>query len=414
MGDSSAVEAQKLANEANKQIAEQTNQANRDIAHEGNEYNYRMFNEQNQWNLDQWTRENEYNSPEKQVERYVKAGINPLWAIGNGNPGNAQQLTSAQAAPAITPEMHGAHVEPEYDTQMPAKVQGIIGALNTVVNGAQGFAKLGLEAQDVETRRAAQQSQASLNKTEAYYKRSLTSGQDIRNAFDTATFDTRIQSSIKQLDLLEADYNKTVQEGKNAVELGENLKASRDLIRKEIENKQSEMDARIMDIRIKQRLASVAERGAAVQERNAQVNEDQLALNQRQFNLDVSRYNNEVSKMSNDELFRWASTFATRNRAKGSLSGGFDVGVGELKAGAEYEGSDVSPNLAAYKAAQTEAYKRFSENPTIANANLYKKVNELVDDFPSDAPSSTPSPLAPRDNSSVDFDIMNPFTPWAQ
>lgn len=75
---SSTVKAQKLANQANIQIAQETNQANRDIAEAQNILNYKMFNEQNDWNLAQWNRQNEYNSPSAQLERYMKAGINPF------------------------------------------------------------------------------------------------------------------------------------------------------------------------------------------------------------------------------------------------------------------------------------------------------------------------------------------------
>ena len=164
---SSTVEAQKLANATNLQMTRETNDLNRSLAEAQNELNYRMFNEQNQWNLEQWQRENEYNSPEQQVERYLKAGINPLWAIGNGNPGNAQQLTSAEAKPAERAEMVAPHVQPEAD---PSRLTNIVAAARDVSNSALGFEKLRLDALDVDTRRAAQISRSSLDMASAANK----------------------------------------------------------------------------------------------------------------------------------------------------------------------------------------------------------------------------------------------------
>ena len=94
--ESSTVRAQREANITNAGIARETNQTNVDIAESANRWNYQMFNEQNAWNYDQWLREIEYNSPKQQVQRYLEAGINPLWAMQSGDAGQAHQLTSAQ------------------------------------------------------------------------------------------------------------------------------------------------------------------------------------------------------------------------------------------------------------------------------------------------------------------------------
>lgn len=65
---------------------------------ETNEANARLAQKQNEWNLEQWNRENAYNTPEAQRARYEAAGINPYFALGNIQSGNADSLMSAELA----------------------------------------------------------------------------------------------------------------------------------------------------------------------------------------------------------------------------------------------------------------------------------------------------------------------------
>ncbi len=67
-------------------------------ARETNEANYRLAQKQNEWNVEQWNRENEYNTPAAQRARYEEAGINPYFALGNIQSGNADSLMSADLA----------------------------------------------------------------------------------------------------------------------------------------------------------------------------------------------------------------------------------------------------------------------------------------------------------------------------
>lgn len=69
------------------QATRETNQANKELA----QY-------QNEWNLAQWNRDNAYNTPLEQRRRYEQAGINPYFALGNMNSGNAESLMSANLA----------------------------------------------------------------------------------------------------------------------------------------------------------------------------------------------------------------------------------------------------------------------------------------------------------------------------
>ena len=75
---SSAVNAQRLANESNERIAR-----------EQRDWSERMIDEQNQ-----------YNSPLAQRDRYLEAGINPYMAMQSGSltSGNQSQLPSYQRA----------------------------------------------------------------------------------------------------------------------------------------------------------------------------------------------------------------------------------------------------------------------------------------------------------------------------
>lgn len=73
---------------------------------ETNAANARLAQKQNEWNIEQWNRENAYNTPEEQRLRYEKAGINPYFALGNIQSGNADSLMSADLAnqqPVVSP-----------------------------------------------------------------------------------------------------------------------------------------------------------------------------------------------------------------------------------------------------------------------------------------------------------------------
>lgn len=77
----------KHAADKSLQATRETNKANRELA----QY-------QNEWNLAQWNRMNAYNTPVAQRQRYEEAGINPYFALGNIQPGQAESLNSADMA----------------------------------------------------------------------------------------------------------------------------------------------------------------------------------------------------------------------------------------------------------------------------------------------------------------------------
>lgn len=65
---------------------------------ETNAANLKLAKFQNDWNIAQWNRQNAYNTPAAQRARYEEAGINPYFALGNIQSGNAQSLVSADMA----------------------------------------------------------------------------------------------------------------------------------------------------------------------------------------------------------------------------------------------------------------------------------------------------------------------------
>lgn len=65
---------------------------------ETNAANLKLAKFQNEWNIAQWNRQNAYNTPAAQRARYEEAGINPYFALGNIQSGNAQSLLSADMA----------------------------------------------------------------------------------------------------------------------------------------------------------------------------------------------------------------------------------------------------------------------------------------------------------------------------
>lgn len=86
------------AAKAQLQAVRETNQANAQLAQK-----------QNDWNVEQWNRQNAYNTPAAQRARYEEAGINPYFALGNIQPGQAESVQSAELAnqQPVTSELQG-------------------------------------------------------------------------------------------------------------------------------------------------------------------------------------------------------------------------------------------------------------------------------------------------------------------
>lgn len=89
-------------NDANLQAARETNQLNREMFNEQMDYNKYMYQDQKAYNAQLIHYMNDYNSPESQRKRFEDAGINPYFALGNIDAGNAssQVGVSAPSAPS--------------------------------------------------------------------------------------------------------------------------------------------------------------------------------------------------------------------------------------------------------------------------------------------------------------------------
>lgn len=94
------------------------------------EYNLMLAQQQNAWNIEQWERENEYNSPEAQMERYRKAGLNPDLMAGG-----AQNLSAS--SPMMTAGAPSNPTDMSMLGQKPTLGQAIQSALRDSMLGAQ-------------------------------------------------------------------------------------------------------------------------------------------------------------------------------------------------------------------------------------------------------------------------------------
>lgn len=393
---SRTVRAQELANESNEKIAQETNQANRDIASQANEYNYRMFSEQNQWNLDQWNRENAYNDPSAQVERYIKAGINPLWALGNGDPGAAQHLESASAQPAEVAKMEPWRVNPEFDPYLAQHVANINTAANNLVNGLQGFAQLGLQAQDVETRARVGTTQAELNRASAVEKKASAVGREIENAWNLDTFGVRAKAESQKLHNMEEQYNnmKADTSEKEAKRL--EIDAHRDLIREQT-------NAVIAGIRQRDRELMIQQQSVGVQQQSVDVQRSR-------YELESERFSKELQKWNNEALLTYMYKFG--REVSGEMSA--KVGAEGLGVSGRAGIKEMTPaTLEKAKQAGIVILERFAENPSESQASDASQAAELVSLIQAEQRRRQVIPIDKLFNSSSSS-ILNPSEHWNQ
>lgn len=300
---SSTVTAQKLSNESNERIAqwandlnrqltEATNKQNYDIAHEANEYNRENLQLQNTWNIDQWNRENEYNDPSAQVERYLKAGINPLWAMSSAPPSQAQHLESGQIAPAEVARMEAPHVspwevKPEYDPYLAQHISNINTSVRDMINGAQGLYDLNLKQQDVDTRRAAQLSRSTFDLASASEKRAATTGREIENSWNLMTFDSRAKTETQKLFNMQKQYDMLDANTEEAKAKKLQIDETRNLIREQTNQV-------IASIRQRDRELNIMQQNADINSANSITNAGKLALENERFSAEIDKWNNDA------------------------------------------------------------------------------------------------------------------------
>lgn len=362
----------------NLQQTRETNMMNYQIAAEANAYNLQQQQMQNLWNLERRNEEWAYNDPSAQMERFIKAGINPLWAMSGTDPGRAQPLTSADAKPAEVAQMQAFHAD--YD---PNQLTQIVAASRDLVNALQTSERNDLIRQDVETRRKAQISESTLNNARAANLQAATAGMEVQNRWNLDTFGVRADQETAKLVALrqQAATNKAAQA---------NYEASKDLVREQI-SRISE------DYQLKWKQIHIAERGVAAQETQAAASMQNAETNAGRLDFDKQFQNNwadvTVQKWTNDQLIEFLKAFP--NEFKGEISGGASGKIPGL-GGADIHGkvgiSMKSPNQALLEKAGVKAlnwYHSEPDNPQAAEA----------------------ARLAVEKTDKIDNDIHVPFSP---
>ena len=204
---------------------QQTNQQNVQQNERNNQMQLFLQHQQNQFNQQMWERNNQYNSPQAQMDRLRKAGLNPGLAYGgnvaNVSQGAVQQQQKAQTNPSYKQA-------PQFDTQTANVLlqqrqldqqesvnQSIIedNKASARLKNSEAlsnekrlpFIQLNEQAQIdlINSRIAEANSNINLNEIETNLRK-------LNYEFNQQTFDLRINQ-------LKADYNLTIQQAKLAV-----------------------------------------------------------------------------------------------------------------------------------------------------------------------------------------------------
>lgn len=216
--------AQKSANKANIQIAEQNNQTQRDIAAANNQNQIDMMRENNQFSrdmaLEMFNLENEYNSPVEQLKRLQEAGVNPAvyFANQNGSAGTADGATPSAAGSTISPQLPNM-VTPTVQA-VPPIVTGVLGALTQLANISQTKAqakKLGVETDKLQKFMDEEFNSLVLNNKNLEIKNNADQFQyQMEQMFAQAERGSRLAKTIQEIYNLGADIQLKAAQGKLA------------------------------------------------------------------------------------------------------------------------------------------------------------------------------------------------------
>lgn len=406
---SATVRAQKHANASNEALTRETNALNYQIASEANQWNRENLIMQNDWNVQQWQRENEYNSPQQQVERLLAAGINPLWAMTGSDGGQAQHLESGSPLPAEVAKMVPPQVIPEYD---PTKLSNIVAASRDVVNSLQGFARLGLETEDVATRRMAAESQAGLNLVTAAQKRAATTGQEIENRWNLETFGVRVKQESQKLSNMEKQLSLMDSQSEHYKSLKANYDASTELTREKIAHIAEDYQLAWKEISIKQQSANAQTLGAQASMVSAEAQKSQAETSAGRLELDSQISSATVQKWNNDQLLDFLKAFG--RTITGELKAGVTVsGLGVSGKAGLKEMTPASLELMHSAGLRAIEWSRSEpNNPEAVEAasiatEITDKLRSSSGNIPSVVDDELPSPSSLNQTS-----IINPFQPW--
>lgn len=160
-------------------------------ADRANYWNLQQTQWQAAWDLYLRDLNNEYNDPSSQVSRYLKAGINPLWAMSNGDSGNSSFLTS--------PSGMAANVAPVSFEDIALGQDMIKFSQDNALKSVLGQGEL-----DVKNRNLALQEKlggSAIDKTKAEINmlKSQLESNEFVNRVNSQTFDAQVNLKIEEL-----------------------------------------------------------------------------------------------------------------------------------------------------------------------------------------------------------------------
>lgn len=354
----------------------------------------------NEWNLEQWYRENDYNSPLSQKERYLQAGINPLWAMSDGNSGQAQQLTSQQPSSStlIPATMESERLAQDYSQFVQS-------------NALQSTATLGdLSIKERALRNEIRKTDSDLTKVRAETEllKSQLESNDWQNKINATTFDIQVNLKIEELNKVREDI-KMLQKQEQLTE------DERSLLRAQIDYEKilisyTEAMAKKVESETFDKLENLRQRWFALQTARQQAQAASVsataAMQQAQtadsaLNHQIEKDAAELKHKSNEQILQ----ILEMNRSWIDKAIGNPGNIGEELFGGN--GVRLKRVYSLIKAGYTEVCGRFYTNPTKANAEAMDKIQKLIDDFqrtPVNLQFFTP-------NFSVDS-VNNPSSDW--
>lgn len=378
--------------EYNNYTTAYANQLNAYVAQKSNELNYQMMNEQNLWNLERRNEEWAYNDPSAQMDRMIRAGINPVIAVGQLENSPAQQLTSAdwQGAEgfqaAQSPALHGSDM-------LQALLRSGDGLINSLKQGADSF----IDARRQALAESMAPSQVGKLEADAAESRKRAEVYETVRDFNSQSLSDRLDIISSTLENLQKQLSKTDQDTKTGKALQDKYEAESNLAREQVGFYKTQLDQGFMRLSIMSRFASSSDVNAQTAYKDYQVRK-QLA--------DFQMKHQKVA-----DLLDYLRTYAVdiRGMAKGSVKLGLPGNQVTMSAEGEARGKMADSVQA--QAALDALYDRYIDDPTPENLKAFSEGVDLVQPVLDIQP-----PFLPSDNqrSPVSPQLMNPFGNFAQ
>lgn len=210
-------DAQHAAAAINRESQRETNEMNYKIAQEANELELQKFQENMNWLREQYYGDRAWNDPRAMKERYLEAGINPLFAMGNSAGATASSSVGGSPLPNIhTAHMEAPHLEPaQYD------FSGISESIGRSIDAFFQNQLINEQTKGLETENRFKMAQISvqINREIAETRKTLAEKEEILSRKDlNDTTREKVEAdrdSIRRnLDLLNAQWNDLVQQPK--------------------------------------------------------------------------------------------------------------------------------------------------------------------------------------------------------